>query len=81
MPKIRSTFVKIDLPQIPSPGRVYDYIFPIPGTKRIKYLEENVGSLNVLLSREELMEIDAIAPRGIAAGSRYPESMMGAVNR
>jgi aryl-alcohol dehydrogenase-like predicted oxidoreductase len=58
-----------------------DYIFPIPGTKRVKYLEENVGALEVRLTREELKEIDAIAPLNIASGTRYPPAMMGSVNR
>ncbi|HRI19371.1 MAG TPA: aldo/keto reductase [Panacibacter sp.] len=58
-----------------------NHIFPIPGTRRIKYLEENAGALNVILSKEELDEIDAIAPKGIAAGMRYPEAMMGSVNQ
>ena len=58
-----------------------DHIFPIPGTKRIKYLEENAGALNVHLSADELKEIDAIAPKGAAAGLRYPEAMMGSVNQ
>jgi len=58
-----------------------DYIFPIPGTKHIKYLEENAGALNVHLTQDDLAEIDAIAPKGVAAGNRYPESAMGSVNR
>jgi len=58
-----------------------DFIFPIPGTKRIKYLEENVGALQVTLSRQELDEIDAIFPKGAAAGLRYPEQAMGSVNK
>lgn len=58
-----------------------DYIFPIPGTKRIKYLEENVGALKVHLTEADLQEIDAIAPKGAAAGSRYPESAMNTVNQ
>jgi len=56
-------------------------IFPIPGTKRIQYLEENVGALDVQLTKEELDEIDGIAPKGAAAGNRYPESMMGSLNK
>jgi aryl-alcohol dehydrogenase-like predicted oxidoreductase len=56
-------------------------IVPIPGTKRVTYLEENVGALDVDLTAEDLARIDAIAPRGIAAGLRYPESSMGTVNR
>ena len=58
-----------------------EHIFPIPGTKRIKYLEENAGALNVNFTQQELDEINAIAPRGIAAGLRYPERMMGALNQ
>jgi aryl-alcohol dehydrogenase-like predicted oxidoreductase len=58
-----------------------DHIFPIPGTKRIQYLEENVGALQVSLGKEELEEIDAIAPKGVASGNRYPEAMMASVNR
>ncbi|MEO7802629.1 MAG: aldo/keto reductase [Ginsengibacter sp.] len=58
-----------------------DFIFPIPGTKRIKYLEENVGALTVNLSESDLEEIDAIAPKNIAAGERYPEAMMKSLNR
>lgn len=48
-------------------------IVPIPGTKRISYLEENFGALNVKLSENDLKEIDSIAPKGIAKGARYPE--------
>jgi len=58
-----------------------EYIFPIPGTKRIKYLEENVGAVKVKLTSEELKQLDAIAPKGIAAGLRYPEQMMSSVNQ
>ncbi|MDB5230503.1 MAG: aldo/keto reductase [Chitinophagaceae bacterium] len=56
-------------------------IFPIPGTKRVKYLEENAAAVNVQLTKEELSEIDSIAPKGAAAGLRYPEASMGSVNR
>jgi len=58
-----------------------DHIFPIPGTKRIKYLEENVGALQVQFTTEELAEIDAIVPKGVAAGNRYPEVMMGPIGK
>ena len=58
-----------------------DNIFPIPGTKRIKYLEENVGALNVMLTEKDLNEINEIAPKNAAAGLRYPEAMMGSVNK
>jgi aryl-alcohol dehydrogenase-like predicted oxidoreductase len=57
-----------------------EYIFPIPGTKKIKYLEENVGAINVKLTKEELTEIDAIAPQGVAAGLRYSDFAMKLVN-
>jgi aryl-alcohol dehydrogenase-like predicted oxidoreductase len=56
-------------------------IIPIPGTKHRKYLEQNVGALDVTLSAEELKEIDAIFPLDAAAGLRYPEQMMGSVNK
>lgn len=55
-------------------------IIPIPGTKRIEYLEENLGALDVQLSAEELAQIEEIAPRSAIAGMRYPEAMMGSVN-
>ncbi len=53
-----------------------DFIFPIPGTKRIKYLEENAGALKVSFSPSELAELDTIAPKGVASGQRYPTEMM-----
>ncbi len=56
-------------------------IVPIPGTKRRKYLEENVASVEEQLAPEDLRLIDEVAPQGAAAGLRYPESMMGLVNR
>jgi aryl-alcohol dehydrogenase-like predicted oxidoreductase len=56
-------------------------IVAIPGTKRRTYLEENLGALDVTLSPADLAEIDRIAPRDCAAGTRYPEAMMGFVNR
>lgn len=57
-----------------------DHIFPIPGTKRVSYLEENAGALTVELSREDLAVIDSIAPKGVASGLRYPEAAMKTVN-
>ncbi|SMB99345.1 aldo/keto reductase [Hymenobacter roseosalivarius DSM 11622] len=57
-----------------------DDIVPIPGTKRIEYLEENLGALDVQLSAAELAQIEEIAPRSAIAGLRYPEAMMGSVN-
>ena len=58
-----------------------DHIFPIPGTKRTIYLEENMGALNVQLTNEDLKEIDAVFPKNAASGLRYPESMMASVGR
>jgi len=55
-----------------------DDIVPIPGTKRIQYLEENIGSLKIQLSKEEIYRINEVAPKGVAAGERYPD--MSSVN-
>jgi aryl-alcohol dehydrogenase-like predicted oxidoreductase len=55
-------------------------IVPIPGTKRRKYLEENVAAIDVKLSQEDLRRIDEIFPAGAASGQRYPEHMMAVVN-
>ena len=57
-----------------------DDILPIPGTKRRKYLEENVAALNLKLSAGDLRRIDEAAPLGSAAGQRYPAHMMSLVN-
>jgi aryl-alcohol dehydrogenase-like predicted oxidoreductase len=54
-------------------------ILPIPGTKRLKYLEENVGAMQVHLSDPDLHRIEDAAPKGSAAGQRYPD--MSTVNR
>lgn len=51
-------------------------IVPIPGTKRRKYLRENLGALDVTLTIGDLERIDEVMPAGVAAGSRYPEAMM-----
>jgi aryl-alcohol dehydrogenase-like predicted oxidoreductase len=58
-----------------------DDIVPIPGTKRRKYLEENVGALNVELTGEDLRRLEEVFPSGAASGQRYPEHMMELVNR
>lgn len=57
-----------------------DFLFPIPGTKHIKYLEENVGALNVEFSKDELQILDAIFPKDAVQGLRYAEQMMGSLN-
>jgi len=56
-------------------------IAPIPGTKRRPYLEENVGAIDLKLTKEELRRIEEVFPFGAAAGERYPEHMMVLVNR
>jgi aryl-alcohol dehydrogenase-like predicted oxidoreductase len=55
-------------------------IIPIPGTKRRNYLEENIASLQVNLSAEDIQRIEEVAPKGVAAGHRYPETMMSLIN-
>ncbi len=57
-----------------------DNVVPIPGTKRRKYLEENVAATELLPSREVLDELSAVFPSGAAAGQRYPDNMMKALN-
>jgi aryl-alcohol dehydrogenase-like predicted oxidoreductase len=54
-------------------------IVPIPGTKRRKYLEENVAAASIQLSPKDLAQIEAVFPKGAAAGPRYPEPMMSKV--
>lgn len=56
-------------------------IVPIPGTKKLRYLEENVGAVAVQLSQEDLKRIEEVAPQGVAAGPRYTEAAMQHVNR
>ena len=55
-------------------------IVPIPGTKRRKYLEENVAAVEVKLTKEDLARIDEVFPPDSAAGNRYPEHMMALIN-
>ncbi len=56
-------------------------IVPIPGTKRVKYLDENLGAVQVDLTKEELRQIDEILPMGSAAGDRYHAQAMKAIDR
>lgn len=58
-----------------------EYIFPIPGTKRVKYLEENAGALDLVLSLDDLATLDAFFSKDAAAGTRYPASVMGWLNK
>src|SRR4051794_12554523 len=48
-------------------------VVPIPGTKRVRYLEENVAAADVALSRDDLERLEEIAPAGVAAGDRYAD--------
>ena len=50
-----------------------DDVIPIPGTKHVRYLEENVAAAEIELSEEDLRRIDEVAPRGAAAGDRYAD--------
>src|SRR5262245_2225341 len=56
-------------------------IVPIPGTRRRKYLEENLGALDVELDAEDLARIDRALPKGAASGARYSAQQMASVNR
>ncbi len=56
-------------------------VVPIPGTKRVRYLQENIGSLDVVLTPEDHRRIEAAMPAGAASGTRYPEAAMAALNR
>jgi len=58
-----------------------DAIVPIPGTKRRKYLEENVAAGSVTITADEMAAIAAVLPRGAASGERYPAYMMAFLNR
>ncbi|MGA7326333.1 MAG: aldo/keto reductase [Rhodomicrobium sp.] len=56
-------------------------IVPIPGTKRRKYLEENLGAVSIMLSPADLQKLDAAAPPGAASGQRYLDRMMALLDR
>ncbi|AKU99144.1 Aldo-keto reductase [Labilithrix luteola] len=53
-----------------------DFIVPIPGTKRRKYLEDNAGADDLVLTHDDLARLDAALPKGVASGERYNEVMM-----
>ena len=55
-------------------------IVPIPGTKRLRYLEDNLGALDVALTPDEFAQIDSLFPPGIAQGERYAEAGMALLN-
>lgn len=56
-------------------------IITIPGSKRIRHLEENIASEKVQLTGDDLQRIEAIVPAGVVSGTRYPERFLGALNR
>jgi aryl-alcohol dehydrogenase-like predicted oxidoreductase len=56
-------------------------VVPIPGTKHVRYLDQNIGALEVRLTAEDRRRLDAILPPGAAAGERYHERGMETVNR
>jgi len=58
-----------------------DDLIPIPGTKRLSYLQENLGALDVVLTAEELAQINQAFPLGAAAGHRYPEAVLHTLER
>ncbi|CAN5534636.1 aldo/keto reductase [soil metagenome] len=55
-------------------------IVPIPGTKRVKYLEQNAAAIDIELSQDDLRQINEVFPQDAASGLRYPEEMMKSVN-
>jgi aryl-alcohol dehydrogenase-like predicted oxidoreductase len=58
-----------------------DDIVPIPGTRRQKNLEENIGATEITLTADELQQIEAVAPKGFTSGDRYPKTSMSTLNR
>jgi aryl-alcohol dehydrogenase-like predicted oxidoreductase len=58
-----------------------EHLVPIPGTKRVRYLEENAGAADVRLTADQLAEIDSAVPGGSVAGNRYTDAGLSAVNR
>lgn len=58
-----------------------DNLIPIPGTRRVKTLEENVAAVDIVLTPDDLARIEAAFPRGAAEGHRYAEAARGALNR
>jgi aryl-alcohol dehydrogenase-like predicted oxidoreductase len=58
-----------------------DDVVPIPGTRHSRYLDDNIGALDLKLSGQDLARLDEILPPGAAAGDRYHAQGMAAVNR
>jgi aryl-alcohol dehydrogenase-like predicted oxidoreductase len=61
-------------------SRAGAFIVPIPGAKSRKHLEENVGAADIVLTADDLAEIDRIVPPGAASGARYPIGQMHRLN-
>jgi aryl-alcohol dehydrogenase-like predicted oxidoreductase len=58
-----------------------EHLVAIPGTKRRTYLEQNLAATEIVLTPDELRELDQMAPPGVAAGDRYPPVMMARLNK
>jgi aryl-alcohol dehydrogenase-like predicted oxidoreductase len=56
-------------------------VVPIPGTRRIANLDDNLGALDVRLGAQDLADIEAVFPAGAAAGTRYAAAVMGMLSR
>lgn len=56
-------------------------IVPIPGTKRVEFLEQNIAALDLTLTSDDLAQLDAAIPVGAAEGTRYAAPQMAALNR
>jgi len=54
---------------------------PIPGTKRVKYVEENIAAVDIAISKEEMTRLETIVPLGLKIGARYDEASMGHIDR
>jgi aryl-alcohol dehydrogenase-like predicted oxidoreductase len=76
--EVGCTVVQLALAWVLHQGRD---VVPIPGTKRVQYLQENAEAVDVSLSKEHLAALDEALPAGVAAGERYPAQAMGAVER
>jgi aryl-alcohol dehydrogenase-like predicted oxidoreductase len=76
--EIQATPVQLALRWLLEQG---DDVVPIPGTKRVSYLEENVGAADIDITGEQLRRLDELFPPGAVAGERYPEAAMAAVER
>ena len=62
-------------------SRAGAFIVPIPGAKSRKHLEENVLAVEIMLTADDLAEIDRVVPLGAASGTRYPVGQMHRLNR